>query len=280
MVSATFPNAVSRPSEDGRRQGLAPEVSDLKDEHLRKPVNQPSRDRSMQHMLRIQMIGLALVAMLVISVVAAASASAEAPLPHEWLIGGKLIASPVKIHSLGLLLLEDSKIPAIEGGPVRVHCHGFDTGTIGPHALDLIESITLELLGKKDLILCLFDKEGGCKSGTMPVALALHLPWHTELVLQGTEVRDLILADGNGEPGWNITCTNILGGVTEDECLAEAGKPGSTSLKNVAAGVLGEFEAKSPNAKCTKGGEGAGVVRGTVLFESPSGEAKDKLTFF
>jgi hypothetical protein len=225
-------------------------------------------------MLRIQMIGLAIMAALAMSAVAAGSASAE----HIWLLNGKLIANPVKIHSLGLLLLTDHTAP---GGEVVVHCKGFDTGTVGPNGLDLIESITLELLGTKDLILCLFDKVGLCKEGTMPVALALNLPWHTALYLEGTEVRDMIVGDGNGNPGWAVTCENVLGGKTVDDCTAPLGSVGHLTNLAGGAGVLGLFDEKSENANCKIGSEtirnGAGLVRGDIKFESPS--ATEPLTF-
>jgi hypothetical protein len=201
--------------------------------------------------------------MLAMSAVAAGSASAA----HEWLISGSPITTAKKIHSLGLLLLEDSKAT---GGAVQIHCHGFDAGTVGPGALDLIESITTELLKGSDKIPCSFDKAGACKSNVTPTALALHLPWHTKIILHGTEVRDLILSAGNGEPGWNVTCTNILGGTTEDECLAPEG---STALKNIltaAMGVEATFDAGTQKAKCSVGGAGAGIVSGTVFLESPS----------
>jgi hypothetical protein len=216
-------------------------------------------------MLRIQIIGLAIMAALAMSAVAAGSASAE----HIWLLNGKLIAKPVKIHSVGLLLLEDSGISSIEGGPVKIHCRGFDAGTVGPNGLDLIQSITLELLGTKDLIHCSYDKAGGC-SGTTALALALHLPWHTSLYLEGTEVRDMIVSSGAGEPGWNVTCTNVLGGTTEDECLAPLGSTGLANILTAAMGVTATFDAKSPNANCTIGGAGKGIVRGSVTLESPS----------
>jgi hypothetical protein len=90
-------------------------------------------------------------------------------------------------------------------------------------------------------------------------------------------VRDLILADGNGEPGWTVTCINFAGGTTEDTCEAEAGKPGSLALTNEANGVLGTFDAITPRAKCSVGGAETGKVEGTVLTENPSATEKLKV---
>jgi hypothetical protein len=224
-------------------------------------------------MLRIQMIGLALVAVLAMSSVAAAGASA-----HEWLLNKKPITTATKIHSLGLLLLFDHNPPA---GEVIVHCKGFDAGTVGPGAVDLIQSITAELLGTNDLIPCTIDKAGGCKSGTTAKALALNLPWHTELYEEGGEVRDMVTADGAGEPGWDVTCENILGGKTTDACNAPLGSTGKLINLVGGLGVSTEFDAKSQAANCKVGTEalrtGAGLVRGLIKLESPS--ATEPLTF-
>jgi hypothetical protein len=223
-------------------------------------------------MLRIQMIGLAIVAVLAMGAVAAGSASAAEELPHEWLLNGLLIAAPVKIHSLFLVLLTDHNPP---GGEVVVHCKGFNDGTVGPHELDLVLAVTTELLKGSDKIPCTFDKQGACESGTVPLALALNLPWHTELTLfPGSEVRDMIMGDGNGNPGWSVTCKTILGTITDD-CTAPLG---STRVENIAGGgVLALFDKisneKNP-ADCKVGGEAvrkaAGLVSGDITLHSPS----------
>lgn len=227
-------------------------------------------------MLRIQVIGLAIVAALAMSALAAGTASAETEL-HQWLLihdqpNGEqihlLLAAPITVHSEGLVLLEDEKAP---GGPVEVHCHGFDAGTVGPHGLDLVESITTELLKGSNKIPCNFVKNGSCLTSTTPTAEALHLPWHTELVLIGGVVHDLILSDGAGIPGWAVTCNTILGSMT-DKCEEEPGEPNSTVMSNVLGeGVLGKFEpAAGIRAKCSIGGAKAGKVTGTVLTQNPS----------
>jgi hypothetical protein len=217
-------------------------------------------------MLRIQMIGLAIMAALAMSAVAASSASAA----HLWLIGGKLVASEVKIHSLGLLLLTDHTAPL---GAVQIHCHGFDAGTVGPHALDLVTSVTTTLLGTNDKITCTYDKQGGCESSPAPLALAVNLPWHTELYLVGTEVRDMIVSSGAGSPGWKVTCKTFLGTVT-DECTVPLGSTGLVNEPTATMGVLAIFDANSQNADCKLGAgelrKEVGLVRGSVLLESPS----------
>lgn len=228
-------------------------------------------------MLRIQMIGLVIMAALAMSALAVGSASATV-LPHEWLINGKLLGSPVKIHSKGTLLLTDHN-PT--GGETQVTCTGFDDGFVGPHALDLVLAITAELLGTNKKITCAFHpgKNGGCEAGTPPTAEAVNLPWHTELYLEAGVVRDMITPDGAGNPGWAVTCKTILGNMT-DTCTAPLG---STKVENVASGVLALFESVSNTkpAECKLGGgagrPGAGLVNGDVTFESPS--STEKLTF-
>jgi hypothetical protein len=224
-------------------------------------------------MLRIQMIGLALGAALAMSVVAASSASAA----HLWLIGGKLVASEVKIHATDLFLLTDDTPPV--GGATQIHCKRFDDGTVGPHALDLVLAITAELLGTNDKVHCTFDKTGGCESGSLLLALAIGLPWHTELYLEGTEVRDHIASSTpGGKIGWKVTCKAPLLGIITDECLNGLA---SVLVANVAGGVEGTYDAKSNSAECSFNGgafrANAGLVRGTRLFENIS--ATEKLTF-
>jgi hypothetical protein len=212
------------------------------------------------------MIGLALVVALVMSAVAAASASAA----HEWLINGTPITVAKKIHSLGLLLLEDRKAT---GGAISIHCKTFGTRTVEPGALGLVEKITAELLGTNDKISCSYDKRGVCESSPAPLFLAVNLPWHAELILLGTEVRYRMTSDGVGNPGWKMTCKAFSGTIT-DECTVSLF---STGLTNVVTGVEASFDARTQQPNCTLGGNGAGIVSGPILMESPS--AGEKLTF-
>jgi hypothetical protein len=224
-------------------------------------------------MLRIQLLGLALVAAFALSAVVASSAFAA----HEWLIGGNPILTPVKVHSLGLLLLADTKAT---GGEVKIHCHGYDTGTVGPGPHDLIEKITTTLLGSNERIHCQFDKKGACRENLaedLLLALPLHLPWLTLIKLINGNVRDLIEKDGSGgNPGWKVVCINILGGVSVDECTNEVN---SVGLANVAAGVEAKFDGETLKANCSIGGANSGAVEGFDLIESPAGGAANKLSF-
>ncbi len=215
-------------------------------------------------MLRVQMIGVALVAVFAMSAVAATGASA-----HEWLLGGKPITAAKTIMSKGTLELTDD---AATGGAVAVSCAGFDTGTVGPGAADLISKVTAEELGTNNSITCTFVKKGACE-GTTAKAVALALPWKTEIYSEGTETRDMITSDGAGSPGWGVTCKTLLGSM-EDKCTVALG---STALANVTGGVDATFEKKSQKASCSLGNSTSGLVSGADFLESPAGET---LTFF
>lgn len=218
-------------------------------------------------MLRIRIIGLAIMAVFAMTAVAASSASA-----HEWLIGGKPITAAKTIMSHGTLLLEDSEAT---GGAVAVNCPGFDTGTVGPGALDVITKVSSTELGATNDINCTFEKAGLCESSTTPTALAINLPWMTEIYTASNgEIRDMITADGAGSPGWKVTCKAPILGTTSDECTVALG---STALANVTGGVDATFEKESQKAKCSKGGKESGIVKGIDFLLSPSEGA---LTFF
>jgi hypothetical protein len=243
---------------------------------------------ALQHMLRIQIIGLAIMSALLMSAVVAGSAMAAEL--HQWLLvhlqSGVhlLLAEPIKVHSLGLLLLTDHTAPNGFGGiaEVVVHCHAFNDGTVGPHGLDLVLAITTELLKGSDKIPCNFVKNGACSTGTTPLALALNLPWLTHLYLEGSELRDKILGDGNGPPAWHVVCFNALGGEEKDSCVSEGGET-SVAVNNVSEGVETVFDALGHNAECSVNGEAfrknAGLVRGLSLTENLSSTLDIRVSF-
>jgi hypothetical protein len=204
-------------------------------------------------MLRLQMIGLALVVALAMSALVSASAFAA----HEWLLNGAAITTAVKIKSksVGGLLLEDLKAT---GGAVAILCEGEDKGTVGPGAKDEVTSITANN--------CSFEKNGQCEAGQSVTANALHLPWKTTLELVSGELRDVVMGTG-GEPGWNVECTVLKFFKVQDECTGLT----STGIHNDSTGVLAIFDSKTPLASCTNGGANAGMVKGTDLNENPTG---------
>lgn len=208
-------------------------------------------------MIRARTVGLAFVAVFAVSVVASASASA-----HEWKIGGNPITTATSVKSKSTLELEDTK------EKVRVKCSGFDKGTVGPGAGDVVEKVTADEAGTNNTITCSFVARGLCEASPAPTAVAVHLPWKTTIETVGTETRDVITADGAGEPGWAVTCKAPLLGNITDTCTAATG---NTAMTNVTGGVNLTFDKNSPKANCSRGGTGTGLVEGPDLVESPGG---------
>jgi hypothetical protein len=209
-------------------------------------------------MLRIQMIGLAIMAALAMSAVAAGSASAAL----EWLINGAPITKAKTVESLGTLQLEDHSLLS---GNTKVECKGKDEGTVGPGGVDLISKITGH--AGELTVTCTFINTGNCNASPAPLAMAVNLPWKTLLLTEANgEIRDTVESDGNGEPGWEVKCT-VGSTVTTDTCTGTT----STGMDNVlGVGVDALFDAKSAHAKCSIGGTGAGVVTGTDVIKNPS----------
>jgi hypothetical protein len=168
------------------------------------------------------------------------------------------------VESEGTLKLTD-KAGGIFGEAVTVECKGFDEGTVGPGTEDEITNITSAKGGTNKTITCTAIA-GICPS---PVtAEAVNLPWPTQLVQIGSEIRDAIHPhSGGGAPGWKVSCNGTL-----DECTTTAG---GTKIKNAANGqeVEAEFEKKSALADCKRGGKAQGEVSGIVFIRQKNGHA-------
>ncbi len=195
-------------------------------------------------MRRIRMLGLMMVAVFALSATAASTASAL-----QWLDNGNPISEPILVLSLGTLLLADL---AATGGATAIVCHGVNHGTVGPKDRDLILSITAKS--------CAWEKTGACKATPVPTPVAVHLPWVTRLLTVNGATRDMIESSGNGTPGWSVTCSTILGEVT-DECTSTTGEP---KVTNNTTDVTESFE-PSEQAKCSLGTSTSGMVIGDVL---------------
>jgi hypothetical protein len=204
----------------------------------------------MSYMRNIKVWGLAFSAMLLISGLAVANASA-----HQWTLNGAAITTPVNTTGSGTLLLTDEN--GFFGSTVTVECAGTTSGTAGPGAADTTSSVTVTSCK---------TVAGPCEK---PHASAVDLPWNTELSTVGGVLRDTIRNDGNGEPGYLVECT-IFGSVIKDTCKSERGQPKVLGTEPVDPVKL-EFDTGSGTADCTLGGAGAGHVRGTVTVSSSSG---------
>jgi hypothetical protein len=247
-------------------------------------------NKNMKSMKSIMSAGLCLVAMLVVGMVAAGTASAAPVWEHcetekinttvsKWTTDQCTTASSMAaagfswqevkgteaVRSHGSLRLSDETL----GVKVEVLCSGANTGSVGPGKFDRIEKITE--------IQCVEGKN--CEK-LDKTAEPRNLPWQTELVEpKAGEVRDHITNGGNGEPGWAVTCTVPVLGEREDVCTTEKG---TTVLKNtVTKGVAGEllvladFEkpVEEEKANCTVGGTKKGEVLGSIAILQASGQA-------
>jgi hypothetical protein len=156
------------------------------------------------------------------------------------------------VTSEGTLELTDTSVPI--AGSVTVTCSGTNEGTVLPGGKDTTTRVTAS----------------SCKSNNSfcgsPTAVALGLPWKTQLVEVSGKLEDEITS-ASGCIGWEVKCS---GGIT-DKCTKSSGK---TEIENVAAGVDAIF-ISSEKATCTQSKKETGTVKGTVL--NKSGEAGKKL---
>ena len=230
-------------------------------------------------MKSIKFAGLCLVAVFAMSMVAAGTASAA---PH-WLActsgaaGTKYTTGQCTTASstgtwawsepssteasvtFATLTLKDNVFK------VTVACTGEGRGSVGPGKFDRINEIN----------------HIACKAGTgceklEENAKPLHLPWQTELYETESKIRDKITAVNGEGAGWSVKC-KAFGIVQTDECTSEEGSVGVTNASTPGVSgellVLGEFDAKTAKANCTKGGAGSGEVTGptSTLLVSGNG---------
>ena|ERR1700691_6299219 len=179
-------------------------------------------------MRKFQWFGIAVVAVLLVGVAVASSASAAVTfLLAEWLVNGKSIAEgeSFKVESKGTLLLEDTKTLL---GASSVECTGILDGWIGPDGLDLVSEVlntALEPISNTPLsglpLECKTEKT--CEEA---LVWPLHLGWETLLELWevGGVIGfvDLILPDPTANPGWYVLCEKTITKPT-DECTSPFG---------------------------------------------------------
>jgi hypothetical protein len=227
----------------------------------------------------LRMAGLCLVAMCVMGMVAAGTASAApswatckegaagtkfsgeqcttAESTGKW--GWEELKGTEAAIGLGTLILRDTKVP-IEG-TVEVSCTGEAFGSVGPGALSRTEEIKN--------IKCKAGKN--CEEITKEVE-PVNLPWRGELTEESsTERNKLTSTAGNGKgPGWSVTC-RVLGITKTDECTVNTGYTTPSNLFDPYHGtttnswlILLDFLSTAPKANCEVGGTGSGEVIGSI----------------
>jgi hypothetical protein len=220
-------------------------------------------------MKKLQILGIALVAVFAFGVLVAASASAAPTfLLAEWLVNGVAIPEGTELatESTGTLELEDLKTLL---GVSVVKCKGIMDGKVGFDGADTIAEVlnaAKELIGSLSSGIALVCEEAGEKVCKEPLVWPLNLPWNTllELMEQGTEIffADLILAGASGNPpGWEVECMKTFT-TPVDQCTGE----GITKLGLEATTLTASFEeafrelAEVKLALCTQSNEESGHV--------------------
>jgi hypothetical protein len=230
----------------------------------------------------IRIAGPCLVAMFVMSMVAAGTASAA---PHwlvcleihrgttttkwttrqceaasgtgEWEWSEPKTTELVRSHASLTLVAEQL------GVKVKVDCIATNEGWVGPNGKGEITAITE--------IRCLAGENcEKLEKSPEPV----HLPWNSELKETEGRIHATVRGTGAGAPGWRVACKVILKGVVENECTSEEGllvlENKNTPGVLGALLVLGEFTNK-PKANCSSSGKESGEVLGSTAFLLASG---------
>jgi len=210
-------------------------------------------------MRKIQIVGLAFLAVCAFSAIMATSASAALTFSlAQWLVNKELVLTALLADSTGELLLENTSNGA------DIDCSGLFEGTIGPESADTVtmlynlEGTLIEELAGTGL-LC--EALAVCEKLTPndTEVWATGLPWKTEVELdsEGGFWELTLLAQ------YHILCLAAGGLVTAEE-LCEPGSTGQTEVEllNVAAGVEAMGEAL-PEATCN-GTAGVGLVAFTA----------------
>jgi hypothetical protein len=158
------------------------------------------------------------------------------------------LASSVAAKSSGTLTVEDQGY-----GGLAVACNVETGGTLEASGKGTITSYAATNC----------KPQAGCS--TMNTVLAVHLPWHTELVEVGGAIHDAIVSGGSGTPEWRFECTGSFRLV--DSC-------GINESPNALDGALGSVSVLFNEAEkvgCSLGGASKGAWRGELSVAPPTG---------
>jgi hypothetical protein len=220
-------------------------------------------------MKKLQIVLLALFAVVALSAVVVASASAEETLLAEWLVGiGNPVAELLSAETAGQLTLEDTKTLA---GAAAVLCSAILDGSVGPNGEDEVTEVLNLKKEKVELgVLALLGTGAGsdcvtvkiCSEGTATSPIEVWpegLPWHTTLFLMAEgKFLDLVTgSNAGGKFGYTLLCL-VAGLNTEDTCESadseyEVINDADTGDASVPAGQT------ITGATCTMSGAATGV---------------------
>ncbi len=186
--------------------------------------------------------------------VAVTAVSATAATAHTWQNHGMEITTKRAVKAEGALRF-NGKMGGI------YECSVVVKGTVGPGALGEITSLTSKTSEK--VIPCSTIRSEYCVADETLEVEPLFLPWKTELVTIGTELRNQI----EGEAfAWKMYCKLDNGKRTySTECRGEG--PSNTAVKNVTGGVDDIFDNKTPLLSCIGYGVDGASVTGTLLLK-------------
>jgi hypothetical protein len=225
-------------------------------------------------MRKVQVLGIALVAMLAFSAVLATAAFAG-----EWLVEGKAITSAegaLNSETEGELKLISYAEKGSASVLAEITCSGIFDGTVGPGSTDTVT--TLLNLSKEEInktaltelaLLCNVTLDAGaltdCKVGTENALLwAINLPWSTEIELMSNgEELDVFLDNAGKMPGYYVECESLLGISGTNTCEGGVNIATLTNGTGTPTEVLGSFTklaAMSERANCTLTGTETGEV--------------------
>jgi hypothetical protein len=212
-------------------------------------------------MTRVQIAPLVLLAIFAFSVASVASASAEATLLAEWLIGGRQVSALTLVEGTGEVLFSDTS----NGSDIL--CGGIGIGSVGPNGEGEVTEV-LTLSGVQVTLTSpeLCESQAVCEKSTTDVEVAPEqLPWHGSLYL--TESGKFLTTLVEGNSAYDIACL-VLGVRVTDECTTT----GATfEVSNVTGGVTAAEESGVPLATCSIGGAGTGELvplKGNLLTAS------------
>jgi|SRR5215831_10633926 len=223
-------------------------------------------------MKRFYVIGVALVAVLAFSALAAASASATFLLA-EWLLNGVAIPAGQTdtVEIAGELLLEDKEGVAIIGHAM-VLCSGIFVGTVTSESLDTVTEV-LSLEKTAPPILC--PVQEGCESSTATADVSpVGLPWETEAELfeqAGTTVFVDLIRKGTEKVGWKLENCLVFGLPQTDECttttegISELSLEGTTLIGSFSPALNALTATKLAKCSASSAAE-SGVVEGSGAF--------------
>ena len=228
-------------------------------------------------MRKIQLLGVAMLALFAFGGLSAVSASA-AYLLAEWLVNGAAVTTELLVEISGELLMEDTK--GALGGPAMVLCSWVLDGWMGPNSLGWIsEVLTLGGVAVSNTVLtgqaleC--TGQTACETNTTVLVWPIGFPTETEVELLEQTGGPFFSVLFLKKFGYYISSCLVLGVSAEDECTAteasaaELTLSGLTLVESFSTGIkeLNGFKGTT----CKNGGVETGLVEGSGTFALSGG---------